>query len=83
MSRYKNRQPQIMSHEETQMDWWLRHHKGNVQFFCIRIANMLQAKEDGDIDKFEWHLRHFKAVLPAFAKSVQFDLGWDDGGEEE
>ena len=80
---YRNKQPQVMEHETKQMDWWMRHHKQNVQFFCIRIANMLKAREDGDTEGFEWHLRHFKAVLPAFADSVQFDLMWEDEGSEE
>lgn len=81
MRKYRNRNTQITDFEKKQMDWWLVHHKQNVQFFCIRIANMLEARKRGDEENFEWHLKHFKAVLPAFAESVQFDLEWEDQEE--
>ena len=78
MSNYRNKNAHMTDFERRQMDWWLVHHKQNVQFFCIRISDMLKAREEKDEEKFEWHLLHLKTVLPAFAESVQFDLGWED-----
>jgi hypothetical protein len=80
---YSLKQPQVEPHERKELEWWLRHHKANVKYFCIRIANMLEARNNGETETFEWHLSHFKAVLPAFAEGVQFDLGWDESEEDE
>jgi hypothetical protein len=83
MKTRRNDAAKIEPHEQKELEWWLCHHKSNVQYFCIRIANMLDARNDGDTEKFEWHLRHFKAVLPAFAESVQYDLERDEAKEDD
>ena len=76
--RYRNKTPRPTDYELKQCEWWLSHHKGNVQYLCIRIAQYLEAKETGDEKFLKFFEGHFRSTLPAFAESVGLDLEWED-----
>ena len=77
MRRYQNKSPEVAEYELKECEWWLRHHKGNVQYFCIRIAELLEAMDTDNVEYVDFFKNHFKATLPTFAGSVGLDLQWD------
>jgi hypothetical protein len=61
--------------EQYEMDnplWWVRHHKANVRYLCIRIHQLLDEPDNEEYRKFFFN--HFHATLPEFLKST----GWPE-----
>ena len=49
-------------------EWWLRHHKGNVQYLAMRIKRLVENPDDEDYRAFFYG--HFSASIKDFLKTV-------------
>ena len=59
--------------EARDMEWWLRHHKGNVQYLAMRIQQLVDNPDDEEYREFFYS--HFSATILDFLKSVHYDDG--------
>ena len=58
----------ISEAEYNEMVWWLKHHKGNVQYLAKRIKKLI---DEPDNEKYrEFFYSHFKATVDDFLESV-------------
>lgn len=62
---------EVTENEKGQPLWWLKHHKSNVRYLCIRIQKLIEEPDNEEYREF-FH-KHFKATLPAFLKSTGFE----------
>tara|TARA_B100000941_G_C28166245_1_gene379886 strand:- start:343 stop:597 length:255 start_codon:yes stop_codon:yes gene_type:complete len=54
--------------EKEQLDWWARHHKGNVAYLAERIKRLVDNPDDEEFKEFFYN--HFKASIDAFIAST-------------
>tara|TARA_A200000159_G_C7224687_1_gene297644 strand:- start:418 stop:639 length:222 start_codon:yes stop_codon:yes gene_type:complete len=59
---------EISEAEHNEMEWWLRHHKSNVQYLAKRIKKLVEDPEDEDYKEFFYN--HFKATVDDFLSTV-------------
>jgi hypothetical protein len=62
----------VVEYEKGEPLWWLRHHKANVRYLCVRIKKLLDEPDNEEYREFFFN--HFEATLPEFLKST----GWPD-----
>ena len=59
----------VLEYEMNEPAWWLRHHKQNLLYLCMRIQKLIDNPNDEDYKNFFYS--HFKSVLPDFIESAQ------------
>ena len=60
---------EISEAEYNEMEWWLRHHKSNVQYLAKRIKKLVEDPENEDYKEFFYN--HFKATVDDFLNTVE------------
>ena len=50
------------------LEWWCRHHKGNVAYLATRIQELVENPDNEEYRDFFYN--HFKATVYEFLKSV-------------
>ena len=63
-----NRIAAVSEKELKQPKWWIRHHKSNVRYLCLRIQKLIENPDDEEYREF-FH-NHFKACIKDFLKST-------------
>ncbi len=61
--------PDVHQYELDDPVWWMRHHKQNVLYLCMRIQKLLDEPDNEEYRQF-FHA-HFNAVLKDFVKSAK------------
>lgn len=59
---------EISESERKEMEWWLKHHKGNVMYLAKRIKKLVDEPDNEDYRKFFYS--HFKATVDDFLNTV-------------
>jgi len=54
----------LTDNEKSEVEWWARHHKGNVAYLAEKIKELVDNPDDEEIRKFFYS--HFKATIDDF-----------------
>jgi hypothetical protein len=54
--------------DKRDLEWWARHHKGNVAYLALRIKKLIAEPDNEEYRKFFYG--HFTAVVDEFLKSI-------------
>ena len=63
--------------ERNEMEWWLRHHKGNVKYLATRIKQLVENPDDEEYRKFFYG--HFTSSVDEFLRTANH--GYEKKGE--
>ena len=72
--------------EKKELEWWARHHKGNVAYLAARIKELVDNPDDEGIREFFYS--HFSKVIDDFIATThpRWDHNtkeWEDGKSAE